>query len=230
MLVEIKIPCDCGTKYKFDVEPLNGRMPQRVFCPGCGFEGTGVANDQLREKLAPRPGLGAKTAPLPVSSSPVRSEALEVLPPVAAMPLPTSPLRSAKQGLDSQTAQSRFVPGMLGAIVTAAVGALAWFFLVKVTGFQIGFAAWGIGLLVGTGARGAGREGSRPLAVGSGLCAFLALAGGQCLAIAARDGSLARAFSEVRPGWATLLWLVIAVASAARLADRGRRVVEAAFD
>jgi len=25
--MEIKIECGCGTRFKFDVEPVNGRMP-----------------------------------------------------------------------------------------------------------------------------------------------------------------------------------------------------------
>ena len=31
--MEIKIQCGCGTKYKFDIEPVNGRMPVLVCAP-----------------------------------------------------------------------------------------------------------------------------------------------------------------------------------------------------
>ena len=44
MTIEVKIHCDCGTRYKFDVEPLHGRMPQKVGCPQCGGDGTMAAN------------------------------------------------------------------------------------------------------------------------------------------------------------------------------------------
>lgn len=54
----IKIECECGQKYAFDVEPVNGRMPARVACPTCGTDGTSAANDHIA-RLFP-------SAPLPV--------------------------------------------------------------------------------------------------------------------------------------------------------------------
>src|SRR5882762_828983 len=55
--MEIKILCGCGTKYKFDVEPVNGRMPIRVQCPSCNADGTTDANQIIAQKItyAPRP-------------------------------------------------------------------------------------------------------------------------------------------------------------------------------
>jgi uncharacterized protein YxjI len=49
--MEIKLQCGCGTKYKFDVEPANGRMPNRVQCPNCGNDGTFDANELIARKL-----------------------------------------------------------------------------------------------------------------------------------------------------------------------------------
>ncbi len=49
--MEIKIQCGCGTKYKFDVEPVNGRMPFQVQCPTCGSNGTTDANQILSERF-----------------------------------------------------------------------------------------------------------------------------------------------------------------------------------
>ena len=45
--MEIKIECDCGTRYKFEVEPVNGRMPAEAKCPSCGADGTEAANSIL---------------------------------------------------------------------------------------------------------------------------------------------------------------------------------------
>ena len=59
--MEIKIQCSCGTRYAFEVEPVNGWMPVRVKCPGCGVDGTDVANDILRQSRA-----AAAAAPGPV--------------------------------------------------------------------------------------------------------------------------------------------------------------------
>ena len=229
MLVEIKIHCDCGTKYKFEVEPLKGRMPQRVFCPGCGFEGTGEANQRLHEKLPATPPVATQAEP--ISKMPdaltradiITASAVEVLPPA---PLPGRPFADASPSArriegSSNATRSRFLAGLTGAILTGTVGALAWFFLIKVTGYEIGFGAWGVGLLVGTGTRGLGREGSRGLAVAAAMCALAAIAGGQLLAVHLRDGSIHQAFLNGSVGGVTLLWLAIAAASAARLCSGG---------
>jgi len=161
--VELRIECDCGTRFKFEVQPLRGRMPQRVECPGCGVDRTAAANAQLRGQLG---------------------EAV-----------PTS---------------RRFALGLVGAILAGVVGMLAWFFLIQSTGHQIAFAAWGVGLLVGLGARALCREGGRRLGYAAGACALVAVVGGQLLAAGSPAGGL---------GWLTLLWLVMAVASAFKLAD-----------
>jgi len=71
--MEIKIQCGCGTKFKFDVEPVNGRMPVAVTCPSCGTNCTTDANQQIAQKLggtsyaAPAPAMAYATAPAPVA-------------------------------------------------------------------------------------------------------------------------------------------------------------------
>src|SRR5258707_4831605 len=47
-MLEIKVQCDCGQRYKFDVEPVDGRMPFTVNCPICGSSGTERANEILQ--------------------------------------------------------------------------------------------------------------------------------------------------------------------------------------
>jgi len=69
--MEIKILCGCGTKYKFDVEPVNGRMPTKVQCPGCGADGTTDANQILAQKIpyVPRPAVQLlESTPTPASA------------------------------------------------------------------------------------------------------------------------------------------------------------------
>ena len=97
---ELKVECDCGQRYKFDVEPVNGRMPFTVSCPACGVDGTSKANDLLQQSagVAPAanpihlielPPIGAaSTAPAPMAS------------PVSA-PAPSSPITP---GVSSPTA------------------------------------------------------------------------------------------------------------------------------
>jgi hypothetical protein len=50
--MEVKVQCGCGTRFAFDVEPVNGRMPMRIKCPGCGADGTELANEVIRQRLA----------------------------------------------------------------------------------------------------------------------------------------------------------------------------------
>lgn len=78
MSMELKIICPCGQKYKFDVEPVNGRMPFPVNCPVCNQDGTIKANEMLAQQLAvppppPRSPIVptiTPMAPAPVSSAP----------------------------------------------------------------------------------------------------------------------------------------------------------------
>src|SRR6185503_2380597 len=46
-VINVKIQCSCGQKFGFDVEPVNGRMPWQVNCPGCGADQTNEANEIL---------------------------------------------------------------------------------------------------------------------------------------------------------------------------------------
>lgn len=54
-MVPIKIECECGQHYAFDVEPVNGRMPARVACPTCGSDGTISANDTIARLFPSEP-------------------------------------------------------------------------------------------------------------------------------------------------------------------------------
>ena len=64
--MEVKIQCPCETRFAFDVEPVNGRMPVRVNCPGCGADRTDLANELIREKLAGAAGPAPAPPPVPV--------------------------------------------------------------------------------------------------------------------------------------------------------------------
>jgi hypothetical protein len=72
-MISIKIQCDCGQRYAFDVEPVGGRMPQAVACPACGADGTAAAEHNLAEQLASRALATAEPCelpPQPLSGSP----------------------------------------------------------------------------------------------------------------------------------------------------------------
>jgi hypothetical protein len=67
-------------------------------------------------------------------------------------------------------------------MVAGFVGMMAWYFLIKWTGYEIGYAAWGVGALTGIGARVAGCKGSPYLGAFAAVCALVAILGGQFLA------------------------------------------------
>lgn len=73
--MEIKIECPCGTKFKFDVEPVNGRMPVGIGCPSCRLDATSTANALIAQQLGiaapvPVPPPMPVAAPAPVSAPP----------------------------------------------------------------------------------------------------------------------------------------------------------------
>ena len=71
--MEVKIQCPCGTRFAFEVEPVNGRMPVRINCPGCGADGTDLANEVIRQKFAatavPVPPVAVAPAPVPQAAA-----------------------------------------------------------------------------------------------------------------------------------------------------------------
>jgi len=75
-MLELKIQCDCGQKYKFDVEPVSGRMPFTVQCPVCKLDGTAKANEKLHHLASAQPmritlsGAGAAPAAAPAAVAP----------------------------------------------------------------------------------------------------------------------------------------------------------------
>ena len=60
----IKVLCECGQKFAFDVEPVNGRMPGTVQCPACGADGTAAANANIASQIGTA---SPKATPAPVA-------------------------------------------------------------------------------------------------------------------------------------------------------------------
>lgn len=82
--MEIKILCGCGAKFKFDVEPVNGRSPGPVHCPACGQDRTEETNVLIGQQLAgsvaaapaaPRISVSAAPAPTPAAAVPAAAQA-----------------------------------------------------------------------------------------------------------------------------------------------------------
>jgi hypothetical protein len=97
--MEIKIQCACGTKYKFEIEPIGGRMPSSVNCPACGADGTSQANEIIQQALG---------EPVPASvPSPSAVRVRLASPSPASRPVVSAPLTvNSAAGGKSQSGQS----------------------------------------------------------------------------------------------------------------------------
>jgi hypothetical protein len=207
--MELKVVCQCGQKYKFDVEPVNGRMPFTVSCPVCNLDGTAAANALLNEKRGTQPiNLAAISAPPP---PPVAATVPPPPPPIAPIagglkisrhapePAPASTLPPdaptsdnpapppigairpfAVVAAQNPTKKPNFGMGLLGGFVGALVGATVYFLIFKFTGLRIKLLAIGVGALAGWLAELLGKgEGSKELGVITAVLVLTGIVGAQ---------------------------------------------------
>ena len=78
--MKVKVQCPCGTRFEFEVQPVNDRMPVAINCPVCNADATELANEIIRRQSA-APAVGITAAP--------------VLPPTQAAPAPPPPAPSS---------------------------------------------------------------------------------------------------------------------------------------
>jgi hypothetical protein len=219
--MEIRIECPCGQPFKFDVEPANGLLPHGLRCPACGTDATDQANAVISNHLVsqPEPAVAVALPPPPAAPVSTPSQYAKRAPGTGYSPAANKPRQRAGVGSDDRP----FVYGVLGALAGAALGMLGWFLLIKFSGYEIGYAAWGVGALTGAGARVTGVRGRASLGLTAGLLAFVAIIGGQYLAV--RDAVVAHGLSGftewdvLKAGFSafTLLWLVLGLGSAYKL-------------
>jgi hypothetical protein len=91
-MIPIKIQCECGQRYAFEIEPVGGRVPSTITCPACGADGTAAANAILAQSGTAQPTTGATT------SAPLR------------VALPTQPVQSASTPASTRPAPRRTAP------------------------------------------------------------------------------------------------------------------------
>jgi len=160
--MEVKIVCNCGQKYKFDVEPVNGRMPFTVNCPVCGVNGTQSANDMLTQNFSGQSPQVSAAIATPVGG--LRINRLAPAPSTADMPppLPSTPRRIAPVRLPmvvTPAAKSKAAGefnlglGIFGAVLGSALGAGLMFAFYLWAQFRFPLMGTGIGALAGLGAR-----------------------------------------------------------------------------
>lgn len=178
-MMELKLVCYCGQKYKFDVEPVNGQMPFVVNCPICGLEGTNSANAILGQMPAfaqAAPALAA--APTFRPSAPAYAAAPAPRPaPSARAPSATAPAPALPKYLQTNQAiqNNSFILGTLGALI-GAVFAVGFMVGTKVF-FGFSFPLFGtiMGVMIGFGARLMYRGTDSTLGGMSALVAFVTI-------------------------------------------------------
>ncbi|MCB1125250.1 MAG: hypothetical protein KDM81_02055, partial [Verrucomicrobiae bacterium] len=89
---------------------------------------------------------------------------------------PSTPAKKRAYG------EPNLMMGTVGAVGGALVGMMIWFLLIKATGYEIGWVAWGVGGLTGFVCRVLGAGYSRTLGFIAAGCAFVAILGGEYLA------------------------------------------------
>ena len=92
--MEIKIECPCGTRFKFDAEPVNGRMPVGIGCPNCRLDATGAANAIIAQHLSQTalpPAPAPASAPAPVRVRLATAPAQSAPPPALSVSDPAAP-------------------------------------------------------------------------------------------------------------------------------------------
>ena len=192
--MELKVVCQCGQKYKFDVEPVGGRMPFTVNCPVCNVDGTAAANVLIAGQsavaspaaMASPPPIAPVSGGLKISRSAPEPAPVSTLPPTAPTstnpaPPPTGAMRPFELAAAQNPAKKpNFWMGMLGGFVGALVGAIIYFLIFKFTGLRIKLLAIGVGVLAGWLAEFLGKgEGSKELGVITAVLVLTGIVGAQ---------------------------------------------------
>jgi hypothetical protein len=162
-MIELKVQCDCGQKYKFDVEPVNGQMPFRVNCPICHLDGTAKAN-QLLQAMPPAPMIAPPPVPPPVPAQLHPRLGLAAAPIAALAPAVPTPQRFPATAGVPRGALGAGAPkkvagttnlglGAVGALVGAGAGAALMYAFYALADLRFPLMGTGIGLLTGLGAR-----------------------------------------------------------------------------
>ncbi len=155
--MELKLVCDCGQKFKFDVEPVNGEVPFSIICPSCGTDATVKANAVLAQTSVSASTPAVTAAPrLQINREATASVAVAMPPPPVATPSRISPAPSPMRvPVATAPAKGEFNLGLgiLGAFLGAGLGVGLMYGFYALAGFRFPLLGVGIGALTGYGAK-----------------------------------------------------------------------------
>jgi hypothetical protein len=182
--MEIKVGCNCGQNYKFDVEPVHARMPVKVACPGCGVDGTEAANQYLAQQFPNQPPIPVAMRVQPAApagalrvSVPAAAAAPPILPAPGDITQRPSPAFKAGAAKPKKSAEFSLGMGIVGAVLGAAVGAGLMYGFYMWANFRFPLMGTCIGALVGLGARLLAKGTDTTLGAIAGVIALISTAG-----------------------------------------------------
>lgn len=86
----MKIQCDCGAKYAFDVSPEMVQQPVKFVCPGCGLDSSERVNALIRQEFSHPAGSEASAPPAVAIAPAPQNVPPSTLTPESPVPVPTS--------------------------------------------------------------------------------------------------------------------------------------------
>ena len=191
-VMDVVVPCDCGSKFSFAVEPVNARLPDgaELLCPACGKDGVPLANrvigektrklerEQLAKEQQENPAAPKKSSWLKRETKPAPATPQADIYSIAAQPA-RDPFAAARDKDDDVYTGPNKAKGILGAILGGAIGAAVWAATVYFSGYEIRYVAVGVGALAGLGSRVIGGGRDFHLGVIASTCALVAILVGQ---------------------------------------------------
>ena len=184
-VMDVVVPCDCGSRFSFAVEPVNERLPSgaELACPNCGKDGVPLANRVIGDNLKKqaREQAAAQAVAEPPKKSWLKREKKEVEP-THSYPASDPYSEARAKGDDDYYKGPNRVKGMLGALLGGLVGAGTWAGVVYWSGYEIKLVAIGVGALTGLGSRKLGGGRDYHLGLFAAACALVAILLGQFIA------------------------------------------------
>jgi hypothetical protein len=124
--------------------------------------------------------------------------ALPSAPPKPATPIPVRNFTATAAGAGSGLSDRQsLIRGSIGAVVGGLVGFLAWYALIKFTGYTHSLVAWGVGGVTGAGARMLAKDGSMGLGLVCAICALGAIVFGEYYGVRALIMKQADQFASI---------------------------------
>lgn len=194
-VMDVIVPCDCGSRFSFSIEPVGGRLPEgaELLCPSCGKDGVPLANRVIGDKLRKLERELALTARAPESESKRAAWGKRLKSFKASEPTPQhdpdvisniaqpgrDPFAKAREKIDHVYGGPNKLKGILGAVAGGLIGAALWTAVVYFTGYEIRYIAVGVGALAGLGSRFIGGGRDYHLGLIASACALMAILIGQ---------------------------------------------------